>query len=194
MFMGKKLLKIWLSVLAGILLILAGFVMIDRHRNIRYEGKYQGKAVVYMNDSWFVNIPFESGLDLSTEGLTPVFSYVYADSLNPIFKTVNNPSLYFTDWVYHTEHGEPAMFMVYEQSEWDLTFTNPYADELTAFDTIDGTEISYSKRENGEFAVCLKKENRTIVMVFSYSQLDELKAVLEKAWEEIRMENDQYEN
>ena len=189
MFMAKKLSKIWLSFFVGIMLVLAVFVMIDRHRNIRHEGTYQDKAVVYINDSWFVNIPFESGLDLSTEGFTPVFAYVYADSLNPVFKTLNHPSLYFTDWVYHTEHGEPAMFMVYEQSDWDLNFENPYANELSVFDAIDDTEISYCKRKNNEFVLCLKKENRTIVMVFSYSQLDELKAVLEKAWDEIRMEN-----
>lgn len=186
--MMKKIFNIWLIVLAVILSLTGIVALVDRHRNIEYEGSWEGKSIVWMHESFFVDIPCETGLDLREEGLKPFFAWLYADSVNPLLRTLKNPVMYYTDWIVTADSGQPMTVQVIEKNASSPQAVVVQIEDATVFKTIDGIEIAYNEPQGAESVFMLQLQNgdRIIQFQFAYTLLDEVMPALEKAWNEMK--------
>ncbi len=186
--MIRKILKIWLVVFVVMLSLAGVAVLVDRHRNIEYEGSWEGKSIVWIHESFFVDIPCETGLDLREEGLKPYFAWMYADSINPLLKTLKNPIMYYTDWIVTSDSGQPMSVQVIEKNASTPQDVVIYAEEATVFKSIDGIEVAYNEPQDAgsSFMLQLQNGDRIIQLQFAYMLLDDLMPVVEKAWNEIK--------
>ena len=182
----RKALKIWLAVMIILLSLVGVVALVDRHRNIGDAGTWEGKKAIWMRESFFVDIPCEKGLDLREEGLKPFSAWLYADSINPVLKTIKNPELYYIEWITEADSGEPMSVHVIEKNALPQTVVI-HLEEATVFDNIDGINVSYNAPTGDEsFMLRLQNGNRIIQLQFNYTLLDELIHVLNKAWNKIK--------
>jgi len=172
-----------------IILSLTGVAaLVNCHRNIVYEGTWEGKSIVWMHESFFVDIPCETGLDLREEGLKSFFAWLYADSVNPVLKIIKHPELYYIEWITEADSGEPMSVQVIEKNASSPQVVVIQTEDATVFEMIDGVEIAYNEPQGDDSSFMLQLQNgdRVILLQFNYTLLDDLIHVLNKAWNKIK--------
>ena len=178
--MKKTLITIIVLVLS-----LGAWIFVDRYNHIQVFSEYEGKTVLDIYDSTWVE-PIK-GRWLNLEDECKVYNnFIYVDDFNPISRTWKESYSMYTIWIYYDDSGQPLPLTV---TESDIYFTPNFMPDYDYkyYDEIDGIKVYYEKIDSSLY---LKLESKTKIITFNISiyHQDRLEGFVEKA---IEVLNDQ---
>ena len=167
-----------------ILLLLIGWIGIDRYMNITDDSANDSIKVIWVSDSIWTNVPNGKWVQFDSK-YKAYHSIIYAEEFNPIFRTWKNVTGSDAAYSIQDEYGMPMMIHVTER---DANFTPKYEFDFDLFhkETINDLTIHYGEDGHNTYVVRFDNEECMIIIQFHKTYLNELKPTIHEIYDQLQ--------